>query len=425
MIHDRANKNSELSTCFAHEFAALRRAKSAHSDYSGYSKWLHMHGRCHIIPFGKAAGARTSLTNRDRSSEELFESRAVSRPQQQGHAREETRPTTNNQQSSQQKKKTAYGTEAGSSGSLHGSTSRAQPGARNTSAEDIAASASTGAAAHTTATPTTTAPIPATLTKAVPSTADAAIMTMADPNATKPLTQADVERIIHAMLESNKLLTAASQPKNMQAVTAADLKDSEKKVLADVGNLIDAKRDHRLDEMLPPIKSAIAKMQSHLEAVDDAIREIEQQNLVDEKKSLEDDIRFQAVELRLMQANKDMENVKLQVSSFEKAVTAKRADNKEAIRDIKGDIRAGRFKQEALDEDQQNNRNDTRTIMDNNRSIKEKQDAHEKSQTAAMSELREKTVSSSKSSEGGKSADSITCALCAPTPKKGSSTRKK
>ncbi|KAK1709113.1 hypothetical protein BDP67DRAFT_492462 [Colletotrichum lupini] len=504
MIHDRANKNPEISTCFAHEFAALRRAKSAHSDYSGYSKWLHMHGRCHIIPFeeliareivvtvaggvqypanntrqsGKnttktswtktqitdnekgnnyqgQAGARTSLTNRDRSPEELFEPRSLSHPRR--RPREETRPTTNNQQSSQQKKETAYGTEAGSSGSLHGSTSRAQPGglksslptssssisstlisaripsaripsarasatqlssARNTSAENIAASASTGAAAHITTTPTTTAPIPATPTKAAPSTADAATMTMADLNTTKPLTQADVERIIHGMLESTKLLTAASQPNNSQVVTAADLEASEKKVLASVGNLIHAKRDERLDEMLPAIESAVAKMRSHLEAIDDAIREIQ-------KKSLEDDVRVQAVEVRLMQAKIDMEITKRQVSSFEKALAAKRADNKEAIKNLNGDIRVGRFKQEALEEDQQNIRDDMKIIMDDIRSIKEKQDAHEKSQTAAMSELRDKTVSSSQFSEDGKNTDSITCAPYAPTPKKGSSTRKK
>ncbi|KAI3554843.1 hypothetical protein CABS01_05424 [Colletotrichum abscissum] len=506
MIHDRANKNSEISTCFAHEFAALRRAKSAHSDYSGYSKWLHMHGRCHIIPFeeliareivvtmaggvqypanntrqsGKnttktswtktqitdnekgnnyqgQAGARTSLTNRDRSPEELFEPRSLSRSRQRGRPREETRPTTDNQQSSQQKKKTAYGTEAGSSGSLHGATSRGQPGglkpslptssssisstlisaripsaripsarasatqlssARNTSAENIAASASTGAAAHITTTPTTTAPIPATPTKAAPPTADAATMTMADSNASKPMTEADVERIIRGMLESTKLLTAAGQPNNSQAVTAADLEASEKKVLASVGNLIHAKRDERLDEMLPAIESSVAKMRSHLEAVDDAIREIQ-------KKSLEDDVRVQAVEVRLMQVKMDMEITKRQVSSLEKALAAKRADNKEAIKNLKGDIRVGQFKQEALEEDQQNIRDDMKTIMDDIRSIKEKQDAHEKSQAAAMNELREKTVSSSQFSEDGKSTDSITCAPYAPTPKKGSSTRKK
>ncbi|KAG7046780.1 hypothetical protein JMJ77_0015002 [Colletotrichum scovillei] len=484
MIHDRANKNSEISTCFAHEFAALRRAKTAHSDYSGYSKWLHMHGRCHIIPFEELiareivvtmaggvqypatntrqsgnnnqgqAGARTSLTNRDRSPEELFESRAVSRPQQQGRAHEETQSTTNNQQSSQQKRKAAHGTEAASSGSLHGSTSRAQPGGLKSSlqtsssstsstptsaripssripsarvsaaqispARNTSASASTGAVAHITATPTTTAPIPATPTKAAPSTADAATMTMADSNAAKPMTEADVERIVHAMLESTKLLRAASQPSNSQAVTAADLKDSERKMFADVSNLIHAKRDERLDEMLPPIKSAVAKMQSHLEAIDDAIREIQKKSLEDEKKSLGDDVRVEAVEFRLVRAKMDMEVTKHQVSSLEKAVAAKRADNKQAIKDLKGDIRVGRFKQEALEEDQQNIRDDMKTIMDDIRSIKEKQDAHEKSLAAAMNELREKTFS-----EGGRSADSITCAPYAPTPKKGSSTRKK
>ncbi|KXH26637.1 hypothetical protein CSIM01_02938 [Colletotrichum simmondsii] len=406
MIHDRANKNSEISTCFAHEFAALRRAKGAHSDYSGTAN-----GYICMIVVTMAGGVQYPANNTRQSGKNTTKTTSWTKTQI-----TDTEKGNNNQ---------GQAARIPSSRIPSGRASASQiSSARNTSAGNIAAFASTGAAAHSTATPTTTAPIPATPTKAAPSTSDAATMTMEDSNTTKPMTQADVERIIHGMLESTKLLKAASHPNNSRAVTAADLKDSERRMFFNVGNLIHAKRDVRLDEILPPIESSVAKMRSHLEAIDDAIREIQKKGLEDEKKNLEDDVRVQAVKLRLIQSKMDMEITKRQVSSFEQAVAAKRADNKQAIKDLRGDIRVGRFKQEALEEDQQNIRDDMKTIMDDIRSIKEKQDALEKSQAAAMNELREKTVSSSKSSEDGKSADSITCAAYAPTPKKGSSTRK-
>ncbi|KAJ3939045.1 uncharacterized protein N0V96_011160 [Colletotrichum fioriniae] len=272
-----------------------------------------------------------------------------------------------------------------------------------------------GRAAFAAAIPTTTDTTLATLSTAALPNATAATMTMADYNATKSLTTADVMDIFNSMIQSHNVAIAALQSDMSQAVTIADLKNFAEKLVADLDKLVDAKInkvfDEKLNEKLSPISDIVTAIQGDLKAASDAIREIE-------KKRSDDDGRLKAAELRLMQVSNDMGGFKQQLSSLEKALTAQRADVREAIKEVKGDIRVGQFKQEALYEDQEK-------IMDEVRSIKKKQDAYEKSQAAAIRELHERILSSSKSSEDGKSADSITCAPYAPTPKKGSSTRKK
>ncbi|KAJ0297834.1 hypothetical protein COL5a_011112 [Colletotrichum fioriniae] len=239
-------------------------------------------------------------------------------------------------------------------------------------------------------------------------------MTMADYNATKSLTTADVMEIFNSMMDSHNVAIAAIQSDMSQAVTIADLKNFAEKLVADLDKLVDAKInnvfDEKLNEKLSPMSDIVTAIQGDLNAASDAICEID-------KKSLDDDGCLKAAELHLMQVSNDMGGFKQQLSLLEKALTAQRADVREAIKEVKGDISVGQFKQEALYEDQEK-------IMDKIRSIKKKQDAYEKSQAAAIRELHERILSSSKSSEDGKSADSITCAPYAPTPKKGSSTRK-
>ncbi|OHE98512.1 hypothetical protein CORC01_06133 [Colletotrichum orchidophilum] len=319
LIIDRANKNPSLRTCFSHEFGALRKVKSTISDYSQYTRWLQMHGRCHIITMeelmarpavvkkpstaqkvtsktkensnnttknnqskpqntdyqrgtNKEKGAQKSFTNRDRSPEELMVSMAISgsqQAQQQGRAGEETQHAKNNQKPKQyKKKKPSNELEEESTMNLDDPAVRAHPDASkpvasNSSASNPSAEGAVMVSASDTAT-------------TLASTMTAAPVAPSDVNTTQSMTPAEVSSMLTVMMKFGNMMTQNnqtidSQAVSSQAISAADLQNFSVKLYAD----LDRKTDAKLDENLAPILQAIKEMKSEMKQVLNAIQKIE------------------------------------------------------------------------------------------------------------------------------------------------------
>ncbi|KAK1673099.1 hypothetical protein BDP55DRAFT_730840 [Colletotrichum godetiae] len=227
--NQRANKESIpylfrriIATCFSHEFADLRRAKIAQSDFSQYSKWLQMHGRCHTITF-----------------DELIERQIVM--------------------------------------SRDGGV---QPPANNTSQiEDIAPSASTDTTALATV---------AFIAKGALNPVGAT-MASPDSNTTRSMTPADVKDMVNEMMKSHNVVTEAT-----------------------VEGLIDRK--------LAPVLEAVAEAKGDLKKRPTPSRTWK---------------RMAATEKALM--------------TIANALSARKTDVQEVIKEFKGDIKAVNYKQEVLE----------------------------------------------------------------------------